>query len=225
MNSKERIQSTLNHTEPDKVAVDFGGTVTTGIHVELVEKLRNYFGLEKKPVKVVEPFQMLGEIDHELLNLLGGDIIGFNGPNNMFGISQNNWKELKTFWGQTVLMPDLIGQDYNDNGDLLVYPEGDTSVAPSSIMPKSGYFFDAIPRGNPVIDEATLKVEDNLEEFKEISESDLTYWKNLIEGFDSTDKSLAANFGGTALGDIALVPAVSLKNPKGIRLKLRSYTQ
>jgi len=114
-------------------------------------------------------------------------------------------------------MPELIGQDYNENGDLLVYPEGDKSVAPSSIMPKSGYFFDAIPMGNPVIDEATLKVDDNLEEFKEISESDLTYWKSMIEGYESLDKALTANFGGTALGDIALIPAVSLKDPKGIR--------
>jgi len=100
LRSKERLKTTLNHIEPDKVAVDFGGTVTTGIHAEMVAQLRNYFRLEKNPVKVVEPFQMLGEVDEELSGFLGGDVIGLNGPDNMFGISQNNWKELKTFWGR-----------------------------------------------------------------------------------------------------------------------------
>ena len=44
--------------------MDFGSTAVTGIHVLIVEKLREYYGLEKKPVKVIEPYQMLGEIDH-----------------------------------------------------------------------------------------------------------------------------------------------------------------
>ena len=54
---------TINHQQPDKVVVDFGSTAVTGIHVLVVEKLREYYGLEKKPVKVIEPYQMLGEID------------------------------------------------------------------------------------------------------------------------------------------------------------------
>jgi len=29
----------------------------------VVEKLRDYYGLEKKPVKVTEPYQMLGEVN------------------------------------------------------------------------------------------------------------------------------------------------------------------
>ena len=33
--------------------MDFGSTAVTGIHVLIVEKLRDYFGLEKKPVKVM----------------------------------------------------------------------------------------------------------------------------------------------------------------------------
>ncbi len=43
--------------------MDFGSTAVTGIHVVIVEKLREYYGLEKRPVKVIEPYQMLGEID------------------------------------------------------------------------------------------------------------------------------------------------------------------
>lgn len=216
MTSKERIRKTINHIEPDKVAVDFGATGQTGIHVQTVEKLRNYFGLEKKPVKVVEPYQMLGEIDGELLEILGGDVIGLNGRLNMFGIPQENFYEFKTFWGQTVLMPEKILPEFDDYGDLLVYPQGDKSVSPSAKMPKASYFFDAINRAE-MVDDATLKLEDNLDEFGHIGDGELQYWKNLVGQYEDSDKALMANFGGTALGDVALVPAVQLKNPKGVR--------
>lgn len=216
MNSKERVNKTLNHIQPDKVVVDFGGTPTSGIHVETIGKLRDYFGLEKKPIKVIEPFQMLGEVEDDLMEILGCDIVGLSGANNMFGIPQNNWKEFKTFWGQTVLMPGLITPEYDEYGDLLVYPQGDKDASPTGRMPKTSYFFDAIPRKG-VVDDSTLKVEDNLEEFGEIDAKDLDYWKKLVDSYDNSDKALIANFGGTALGDIALVPAVNLKNPKGVR--------
>ena len=71
----------------------------------VVEKLREYYGLEKKPVKVIEPYQMLGEIDSDLLREMGIDVIGLYGPKNMFGVPNENWKVHKTLWGQEVLFP------------------------------------------------------------------------------------------------------------------------
>jgi hypothetical protein len=40
MTSRERLQATLNHQQPDRVCVDFGSTPVTGIHVCVVDKLR-----------------------------------------------------------------------------------------------------------------------------------------------------------------------------------------
>jgi uroporphyrinogen-III decarboxylase len=97
-----------------------------------------------------------------------------------------------------------------------MYPEGDTSVPPCAKMPANGYFFDAIPRQEP-IDHEHLNVEDNLEEFSEISDEDLQYFTEEIRKAYDTGKAVVANFGGTGLGDIALVPALQLKHPKGIR--------
>jgi hypothetical protein len=215
-NSRKNFTSTVNHHQPDKVVVDFGATTVTGIHVLIVEKLRDYFGLERKPVKVIEPYQMLGEIEEDLIRVMDIDVIGLFGEKNMFGIKNKNWKVHKTHWGQEVLFPDGFNYTYNNNGDILMYPEGDLKVRPSAMMPKSGYFFDALERQVP-INESTLSVEDNLEEFGLISDNDLTYWKNLIESTDTDSKAVVASLGGTAFGDIALVPAVGLKKPKGIR--------
>jgi hypothetical protein len=214
--SKKNFINTLNHRQPENVVVDFGATTVTGIHVLVVEKLRNYFGLESRPVKVIEPYQMLGEIDPELIKAIDVDVVGLFGEKNMFSVSNREWRVNKTPWGQEVLFPGDFNYTYNSNGDMLMYPEGDTSLQPSSMMPRSGYFFDALERQEP-IDESTLKIEDNLEEFGLVTDHDLSYWKNLIESVNPDEQAIVATLGGTALGDIALVPGVGLKNPKGIR--------
>lgn len=215
-NSKEQLQKTLNHEQPDKIVIDFGSNAVTGIHVLVVEKLREYYGLEKHSVKVIEPYQMLGEIENDLLKAMGVDVIGLWAKNNMFGIEQENFRPFKTFWGQEVLVPENFNTKIDDKGDLLIFPEGDSSAPASGKMPKAGYFFDAIVRQSP-IDESTLKAEDNLEEFSAVTDKDLAWWKQQTERAEKTGKGIVANFGGTALGDIALVPAMNLKYPKGIR--------
>jgi Uroporphyrinogen decarboxylase (URO-D) len=214
--SRENFLKTINHKQPDNVVVDFGSTGVTGIHVLIVEKLRNYYGLEKKPVKVVEPYQMLGEIDKELIKAMDIDVIGLFSAKNMFGVLNADWKLHKTPWGQEVLFPGGFNYNYNSNGDILMYPEGDTSVPPSGMMPKTGYFFDALDRQQP-IDDSTLKVEDNLEEFGHVTEPELEYWRDQVAALENNSKAVVASLGGTALGDIALVPAINLKHPKGIR--------
>ncbi len=214
--SKHNFRETINHRQPEKVVVDFGSTSVTGIHVLIVEKLREYYGLEKRPVRVFEPYQMLGEIDDELIREMGIDVLGIFGENNMFGIRNTGWKVHKTPWGQEVMFPGEFNYSFSAGGDILIHPGGDTSVPPCAVMPGSGYFFDALNRQEP-IDESALRVEDNLEEFTEISDHDLQYWKKQAESVSNAGKGIVASLGGTALGDIALVPGLQLKEPKGIR--------
>ena len=63
MTSKEKLKTILNHQQADRVPVDFGATAVTGMHVSCAAALRDYYGLEKKPVKVHKPYQMLGWIN------------------------------------------------------------------------------------------------------------------------------------------------------------------
>ncbi len=214
--SRENLQKTLNHQQPDRLVVDFGATPVTGIHVLLVKQLRDHFGLEKKPVKVSEPFQMLGEVEEDLQEAMGVDVIGLSPPSDMFGNRFENWKEFRTPWGQEVLVPGSFTVSVDEKGDTLLYPQGDDSVPPSAKMPKAAYFFDAVIRQEP-LDEAKLNPEDNTEEFELITAEDLEYWKESITGASQKGKGLVANFGGTGIGDIALVPGLNLKAPKGIR--------
>ncbi len=219
MNSRERVQLTLNHQQPDQIPLDLGAGFQTGMHVQMVYKLRQALKLDPPgtPVKIIEPYQNLGEIKADLLEAIGGDVVGVNPPGTMFGYKCENWKEWEYFDGTPVLIPEHYNTEPEANGSILMWPDGDKSVPPSGVMPENGYFFDAIVR-QPPLDDATLNVEDNLEEFEPISEEDLAYFGREVDRlYSETDKAVYANFGGTAFGDIALVPATWLKHPKGIR--------
>ncbi|NOZ27945.1 MAG: methyltransferase [Chloroflexi bacterium] len=219
MTSRERVALSLNHQEPDRVPLDLGGSAVTGMHVSSVYQLRQALKLDPPgtPVKVVEPYQMLGEIKPDLMDALGVDVVPLESPRTMFGFKKEGWKPWTFFDGTPVLVPEGFNTDPEPNGDILMYPEGDKSAPPSGRMPKGGFYFDTIIR-QPPIDEENLNPEDNLEEFGPISDEDLAYFQREAERlYTETDKAIFANFGGTAFGDIALVPAPWLKYPKGIR--------
>jgi len=219
MNSRERVTLTLNHQEPDRVPLDLGGSPTTGMHVSTVYALRQTLKLDppNTPVKVVEPYQMLGEIAPDLCEALGVDVLGLSSKITMFGFKNEGWKPWKLFDGTPVLVPEKFNVNPDRKGDILMYPEGDRTASPSGRMPKGGYYFDAITR-QPAIDWDNLNVEDNLEEFGPISNEELEFFRLEAERlYTETDKAILANFGGTGFGDIALVPGLQLKHPKGVR--------
>jgi hypothetical protein len=219
MNSRERVAASLQHRQPDRVPLDLGASAVTGMHVSAVYVLRQTLGLDAPGtrVKVVEPYQMLGEIAPDLIEALGVDVVGLAGPRNLFGFENKDWKPWVTFDGTPVLVPGAFNTDPDENGDILMYPEGDKSAPPSGHMPKGGWYFDTIVR-QPEIDDTLLDVQDNLQEFGPISDADLDCIRTEANRlYTRTDKAILAGFGGTAFGDIALVPAPWLKYPRGIR--------
>ncbi|MCX5682474.1 MAG: methyltransferase, partial [Planctomycetota bacterium] len=107
MNSRERLDATLNHRQPDRVCVDFGSTAVTGMHVAAVTRLRRaVLGQPEYRVKVIEPYQMLGEIDEELRAALGIDVGGVLGRTTLFGFENAGWQPFELFDGTPVLVPE-----------------------------------------------------------------------------------------------------------------------
>jgi hypothetical protein len=216
MTSRERVRTTLAHREPDRVPVDFGGTTVTGMHALVVERLRAHYGLERRPVTVPVPYNMLGLIEDDLARAMGLDLIGVLSRNTNYGYPNENWKEFRTPWGQVVLVSGHFQYTIDSNGDLLTYPQGDVTAPPSGRMPPSSFFFDTIIR-QEAIDEEALNPEDNLQEFGPLSDLDVAHFTERIAAAAATDRAVIAAIGGTGFGDIALVPAPGLPYPKGIR--------
>lgn len=216
MPSRERVLDALNHKQPDRVPLDFGGTMVSGMHVTCVAALREFYGLEKRPVKVHEPYQMLGLLDEDLKTIIGVDVEAVNGRNTLFGFPCEDWKEWRLDNGLEVLVPGQFNLTEDAAGNHFIHPEGDLDAPPSGRMPKGGFYFDTIIRQGE-IDDDDLHPEDNLEEFKPVSEEDISYFRTGLEKAAASGRAVLASFGGTGLGDIALVPGPFMKHPKGIR--------
>ena len=217
--SRERVQAALNHQEPDRVPLDLGGTLVTGMNVSVVYALRQAMHLDPPgtPVKVIEPYQMLGEIGPDLLDAFGVDIVGVNPAKGFFGLESQGWKPWQLGDGTPVLVPGQFNTEPSADGNLYQYPDGDRSAPPSGRMPAGGFYFDAIVRQEP-IDEGKLDPEDNMEEFTLLTDDEVHHFEREVTRLhEQTDKAIVLNFGGTAFGDISMVPATQLKHPRGIR--------
>jgi hypothetical protein len=219
MTSRERIAAACEHREPQGLPVDFGGGFQTGMHVRVVYRLRQALGLDSPgvPVKVVEPYQMLGEVADDLADALGVDTVSLAGTGTMFGFPLTGCREWQMADGTPVLVPSGFNTGYEPNGDLLQWPENDRTSAPSARMPAGGHFFDAIVRQSP-IDESRLEPGDNVEEFTLVGDGELAHYRSEAARLRAaSNRALFCSVGGLAFGDIAVVPGVSLTRPKGIR--------
>jgi len=218
MTSRERIRKAINHEEPDRIPIDLGSIPVTGIAASTYAKLRKALELSSKPVKIVEPFQILAEVEEDVREKFGIDTLGLQLPTTMFGFRNENWKPWRLFDGTEVLVPELFIAKENKDGDLLLYPKGDTSAPPSAKMPKGGYYFDGIVR-QEVIDETRLDPEEWVkDQYSVYTDEDLQYLEQTAEDFyRNTEFSLVGSFWQGGFGDIALIPGLNVKYPKGIR--------
>ena len=76
MNSRERVLLALNHQEPDRVPIDFGGLVTS-LHHEAYRKLLEYLGLATDEIPIMDTFQQIVDPAPAVKDLFHADIVGF----------------------------------------------------------------------------------------------------------------------------------------------------
>jgi uroporphyrinogen decarboxylase len=75
VNSRARVQASLNHSEPDHIPFDLGSTVVTGIHVQAYRRLRSYLGLPPVEPRIVDVFQQIVAMDDDLRERLKVDAL------------------------------------------------------------------------------------------------------------------------------------------------------
>ncbi len=112
MSSRERVLKSLNHEEPDRVPIDFGG-FQTGIHKRAYEELLRYLG-SKEQIKMLDAVQQLAAPSEEILRRFRIDIryVCAHGPDSFKGTIEQNvrdgkkWHDLKDEFGVIWSMPD-----------------------------------------------------------------------------------------------------------------------
>lgn len=89
MTSREIVLSALNFQETDKIPLDLSGHRSSGISAIAYNNLRNYLGLEKKPIRVYDMVQQLAIVDEDVLDLFGVDTIEMG---RGFLLDDEDWK-------------------------------------------------------------------------------------------------------------------------------------
>jgi hypothetical protein len=213
---RQSLLAALDHCQPARLPVDFGGTFVSGIHVSCVASLRRHYCLGDAPVRVIDPGQMLGEIAEDLKRIIGIDTEAVRARITRYGFPATDYKPWRMDDGLEVFVPGGFNVTRDENCGTLMHPHGDVTLPPSAIMPPGGHFFDSLIRQQP-IDENLLDPRDNLEEFEPISDAGLAHFESMARDAAATGRAVVASFGGTSFGDIALVPGAGLAFPKGIR--------
>lgn len=156
-------------------------------------RLRSALGLDVHPVKIIEPYQMLGEVEDDLRKAVHSDVIGLWNRGNMMGFPQETYKPFKMDDGTPVLIGSGFEEDIAPNGDHLVYACGDRSCKYAFRMPKGGSFFDSVDHFDREFDmdacEEDLSPEDDWkDDFCVCTDEDARYWeeesKRLYYGTD-----------------------------------------
>jgi hypothetical protein len=132
----------INHEEPDRIPLDLGGTIMSGIMAHALDRLRKYLHMQSRSVKVYELFQMLGEVEMDLVDRLGVDVLPVEPPIQFFGLRREKWKPWKLWDGTNVLVPGQFAVEEDREGNWLLHSEGDPAKPVEGKMPKGGFYFD-----------------------------------------------------------------------------------
>lgn len=69
MTRRERVLAALSHRQPDRVPVDLGTTVVTGIALKTYDRLKAHLGLDLGPTRLYDRRNQLAEVDDAVLDL------------------------------------------------------------------------------------------------------------------------------------------------------------
>lgn len=219
MTSRERLIATLNHQQPDRVVVDLGATTITGINANALAKLRDALGLEKRKIKINEPLQLLGMVEEDVRQALHVDVVDITNNMTMFGFENKGWKPWRLQSGLEVEVPEDFNTTVDEAGNTYLYAAGDMNYPPASVMPKDGFFFDHIERGNIPFDEDTRGGrEDFKDDFSVMTDEEVRRIEDRCNYFyNNTEYGMIGGGAIAGLGDFAMVPGPNVKEPKGIR--------
>ena len=123
LTSRERVERALAHQETDRVPLDLGGSLVTGMHVSSVYKLRQALGLD--------PPGHAGQGDRASTRCSARSsrtcrrprcrIAGVTRLTNAYGFRNEDWKEWSAFDGIPMLVPGPFPTEREPNGDILMY--------------------------------------------------------------------------------------------------------
>lgn len=147
MTGRERVRAALEHREPDRVPIDLGAGIVTGIHCEALVRLRRALGLEERPVRIYDVVQMLGAVDDDLVERLGIDVLRVDLPGARVGAHGDAEKLWEPYPDVFVLVPESLDVESDGAGGWLYYHGVGDDRRATMAMPAGSFYFDTIGYG------------------------------------------------------------------------------
>jgi uroporphyrinogen decarboxylase len=134
MNHRERVLTALRHQEPDRVPIDFGGTVDSTILAVAYQDLRKHLGLNPSTTRVNDIYQQTAVIDDDVRQALDIDVAPvFFEP--------TEWRMGTLADGSPTELPaEFRPQIQEDGSRLLINVDGNIVAR----MPKGGPYYDPV---------------------------------------------------------------------------------
>ena len=130
MTSRERVICAINHEPVDRIPIDLGSHMSTGISMFAYWNLREHLGLSTDDIWIPDMVQGLAYVDEDILERFHCDCILLEPPYS------RTWR-----WNPrgkyTFTIPEAVNPRQSDNGDWIISKDG-----ASMRMPAGGHFFD-----------------------------------------------------------------------------------
>jgi len=130
MRSRERVIRTLNHEPVDRIPIDLGSHMSTGISMFAYWHLREYLGLSTRNIWIPDMVQGLAYVDTDILERFHCDCILLEPPFK----ETRRWNPRNNY---VFTIPAAANPEPAGNGDWII-----THQDGSMRMPAGGMFFD-----------------------------------------------------------------------------------
>jgi uroporphyrinogen decarboxylase len=130
LSSRDRVRRTFDRQSVDRMPIDLGAHLSTGISAFAYARLREHLGLPEKPIRIIDPVQFLAHVDDDVLERFSCDVRILRAP----------WAATRPWTprdGRTFQVPAAMEPQLQADGSWMVSRNGQTMR-----MPAGGYFFD-----------------------------------------------------------------------------------
>ncbi len=125
LTSRERVMTSVDHREPDRVPVDLGGHRSSGMMAIAYDRLKQHLGVTTGHVYVYDLVQQLAIIEPEILDRFGVDTIELG---RGFGLQAQDWADWVLPNGRPCKIPAWL-HPVREGRDWSVYHEDGTRIA------------------------------------------------------------------------------------------------
>jgi uroporphyrinogen decarboxylase len=191
MNSKERIRRAVRHEPVDRMPVDLGSTLVTGIHAYTYGRLKEHLGLQDGPVEIIDTSQFLARVEDEVLDRFRVDVIPLFGAYDPLGVKCGvGLKEWTMPNGAACLVSKDFNPDSQTDGSFLLEKGGSLFR-----MPRDGFYFDAV---RPVLAEAErLQDVERLFDFRGFTAEQADYYRREAERLRGAERAVVGEIFAT----------------------------